>query len=282
MPKAGNNLPEPRGLAVLALTLGLLAYPLYQALGPTAAGAAYMLGLVPSLALALGRRGSWGMGLARVGLSLYGVLLLVRFAEALAWGDRPVYVLEKLAGLGALGLVVGGYPYLTRPRSPLASLAALGLFTLVALILYVDCPSPPPAHLAALLLPLLVVNSLFEEGLFRGLLQSSLSPRLGRPAAVGVQALLFSAWHLPHTLHAPAGESLYYLAATLLVGLSLGVVVVVEGSLLTPVVVHTLWNLGVLYSCSGLATLMLSSWGMLALLFLVGSKFFRKGVVYTR
>jgi CAAX protease family protein len=83
----------------------------------------------------------------------------------------------------------------------------------------------------AVLLPLLTAG-LPEEFVYRGLLQTRLEAVAGRPAAIGVTVLLFTAWHLPtryllsHGVEGTAGNLASVLLGTglpvLVVGLVLG------------------------------------------------------------
>jgi sodium transport system permease protein len=127
------------------------------------------------------------------------------------------------------------------------ALAGAGAFWLVALLevlLERILPVPPqleeslrhlvngPSSVIWGVLALAVTPALCEEGLFRGLVQPSLTQRVGARAAIVATALLFAAFHL----------SIYRFLPTALLGLLLGFLRQRTGSLWPAVAFHTVNN----------------------------------------
>jgi membrane protease YdiL (CAAX protease family) len=89
-----------------------------------------------------------------------------------------------------------------------------------------------PTTAVLLFLGAALAPALAEECLFRGVLLQSLRPHLSPRWSVVVSAAVFSAYHL----------NLYQLPTTFVVGLALGTVVVLSGSIWPAVLLHLLHN----------------------------------------
>lgn len=115
--------------------------------------------------------------------------------------------------------LVRAVPFLARPAEVDAAIEAVTRMT-----------SP----LRALTVPLtfIVVPALTEELLFRGLVQRSLRDRFGAPAAIGITALLFGAFHLD-------AQALFF-ASTM--GVLLGVLAERSRSTLPSIALHAGFN----------------------------------------
>ena len=89
-----------------------------------------------------------------------------------------------------------------------------------------------PVALVVFFITAALAAPLFEETLFRGFLLPSLSRYLGLPWAIGLSGLIFAAAHL----------SLSEILPLTLLGILLGFVYSRSGNLLSPMVLHGLWN----------------------------------------
>jgi membrane protease YdiL (CAAX protease family) len=106
------------------------------------------------------------------------------------------------------------------------------------------------ATFAAFLLAGNIINSLAEEGLFRGLLPLLFATRMGPLTALALSAVLFGAWHLPWAAKAllEGGETNVPLVLVsnfvpqVLLGLVWGYLYVRTGNLWACLVSHTLVN----------------------------------------
>lgn len=133
-----------------------------------------------------------------------------------------------LVGLG-LGVVLAGlswWAWLAAQHLPLDLEPAVAR-------LYAVLRKPPGPVLG---LPLVVLTITAEEILFRGLLQDTLRPRLGRAGAVVAVAALYTAANLG------SGTWVLPLAAALL-GLLWGALAEKSGGLVVPLLCHLVWDL---------------------------------------
>jgi sodium transport system permease protein len=172
--------------------------------------------MVPGLAafLALGQGGRAGLGLTGVsrrtlglsalaGIALWGASLGVFETQYVLWKPPPGY-LETFRRLHE-------------------SLAPTG-----------------PVDALVSILAIAVGPALCEELLFRGALLPSLARTLGVPLGVAASALLFGAIHLDFA-SGPV-PSAYRVPFAIVIGLALGALRLVTGSLLPPMLAHALVN----------------------------------------
>jgi membrane protease YdiL (CAAX protease family) len=89
-----------------------------------------------------------------------------------------------------------------------------------------------PVALVVFFVTAALAAPLFEETLFRGFLLPSLSRYMGLPWAIGLSGLIFATAHL----------SLSEILPLTLLGIVLGFVYSRSGNLLSPMVLHSLWN----------------------------------------
>lgn len=180
---------------------------------------------------------------ASVVFAIFLVFLSVRLIEAVFYRNIfPIYVIEKIIGISVLIVLAGfrlfllGKPVLTKK-----SVSLYLLFVLITLIPLMICMSIPSYTL--LLLSYYLVNSFFEEGLFRGIMISSLRKYFEKTSpTIFIQSALFSIWHIPHIIFSLDVYALGYLLFGFLVGIYFGYVRVYSSGLWLPIFFHTLWN----------------------------------------
>ena len=256
-----------RGTLVYAVVviLGVSSYFAYIYGGVVLLGLVYWAGLILSL---WGMSGNASKPLPQVAVktvfAFYIIFMLARVLESYFMRSWPIYVLEKLWGLGLVALVTGGRLalFLRSGLFVLERILLIALFLIVMVFTLNRCGESLDFELIVVFLtPFLVVNSLFEEGMFRGLMLRSLSHRLGSiNLGIVLQALLFSFWHIPHIIWTPSIWAIGYLIASLAAGLSLGFVSAKEGSIATAVILHTLWNLSAIIGCADIVPEALLLW----------------------
>lgn len=195
-------------------------------------------------------------------LLVYTFLIALRAVEAVLWGQKyEVYVLEKTPGFMLLVLLTlafgtdsreNGYRKdLLLDREPEAALIAYGATSGYAAYAIADIVVSAKnmavninAPSLALISLWLVVNSFFEEYLFRGLLYTTLSERLGVVKGGFIaQCLLFGAWHLVHHLDNPMSTySIIHISGTIFYALIATTYRYLGGSIEYPILVHTYIN----------------------------------------
>lgn len=210
-------------------------------------------------------RGEKSIGL-RLIVGVYVFFMIVRVIEVLVFWDQLLYMAEKAWGLMLLVLIlyyygVSGenYGFLFKPAlnglvDYLFTFIIVGaslLALLVSIPAFTDIPSMLSLPLvygivfSMIIVLYLIVNSLFEEFLFRGLLYTTLSAALG--LVVGgflTQSLLFGLWHLPHhILYFNPYRFLFHTGFAVVFGLVASVYRRLHKSLTIPVIIHTVVNL---------------------------------------
>lgn len=201
---------------------------------PSISQAVTLLALV-LLAMFYGSLAAQGLPLlGQVHLTQWGFLLVptLLFAAALRLDARETFALRRpplwavgaggLLGLGswvAVSFVSKGWLPAPSPALEELSSALVGL-------------ASDPTTAVLTFVGVALAPAVCEELLFRGVLLTALRRRLSDPAAVLLQALLFSAYHL----------NIYQAPSTFLVGLVLGILVIRGRSLLPASLLHALHN----------------------------------------
>ena len=109
------------------------------------------------------------------------------------------------------------------------------------------------SFLATYLLGLYIINSFMEEGIFRGLMMRQFMTKMSANKANLLQSVLFGLWHIVWPLKEYitgsidflgfVGDAFMYVLMTFLTGLIFGYMYQKSGSIIGPVVFHTLHNL---------------------------------------
>ncbi|WP_435359542.1 CPBP family intramembrane glutamic endopeptidase [Haloarchaeobius sp. DFWS5] len=166
--------------------------------------------------------------------------LYIRYSD-LDWS----FVDLKWPSLRDVGLALGGFVVLL-----LGFFAVTQLFTILGIntAQHSTTESASQSGNPALLLPLIPLSLLIigpgEELLYRNVIQKSLYPKLGKPAAVGVASVIFALVHIP--AYAAGGAGWAAVGSTLLVifvlSLVLGGSYALSGNILVPAFIHGLYN----------------------------------------
>jgi uncharacterized protein len=172
-------------------------------------------------------------------IAIEGSLAILALFLGWLFGQRPLETLSLDAGavlLGLAGTVPPVLMFFVLMRWPVGPLAAVRRFTLEVL-----CPALTPCtvpDLAAIAL----LAGVGEEMLFRGTLQAVFArgegPLSGPWAGLALASLLFGMMH--------AVTPAYAILATL-IGAYLGWLWLLSGNILTPILVHALYDFVVLY-----------------------------------
>jgi len=176
-------------------------------------------------------------------LTIFLIFLIIRIIEVIFYRNIfPIYVIEKIIGISILIVLADFRLFLLgKPTLTKKSVFLYLLFILITLIPIMICFNIPSYLL--LLLSYYLVNSFFEEGLFRGILFSSLKKSLKKTiTAIFIQSALFSIWHIPHVIFNLDVYALGYLFFGFLVGIYFGYIRIYSGGLWLPILFHTLWN----------------------------------------
>ncbi len=210
------------------------------------------------------RGGGGGLGLWVV-LVVFSLFMVVRIVEAVVFRDQLLYMVEKAWGFMLLVLLINyynasgrGYGFFFKPVlrglvDYVFVFLVLGVSLwalLVSLRAFLGLPSLFSLPLVYgflfifVLVEYLVVNSLFEELLFRGIMYSVFSSTLG--LIIGgflLQSLLFGLWHIPHhILYFSLRGCLFHVGFATVFGLVASVYRMFQESLTMPVVIHTIVN----------------------------------------
>jgi len=184
--------------------------------------------LVIALVFLFDPRGTWPLGL--VNLVAFGLVLSVswpfRHREALVSTSLP----RKFSATLALGVVLsawGGGIVLGELGNLMFRLWPMPAAWMAVLARLFDLSSP-----LKVLIPLMLVAPLTEEGLFRGLMLPALARRHGARTAVLWTSLLFALVHL----------NPWQGAGALVAGLYLGALRLRTGGVFWPMVAHSLFN----------------------------------------
>jgi membrane protease YdiL (CAAX protease family) len=189
--------------------------------------------------------------LARAGVPLRPMLMLAELC-LLAPGLLAFFAL-RLGGVSGLGLV--GVPRRVFGLSALAGIAlwatSLGVFETQYLFwkppagyleafrrLHEQLRPAGPADALLSVVAIAVGPAVCEELLFRGALLPSLARVLGATAGVVAGALLFGAIHLDFA----SGPSAYRVPFAIVIGAALGVLRLLTGSVVPPIVAHAVVN----------------------------------------
>ncbi len=192
-------------------------------------------------------------------LLIYTFFVVLRALEYLLWEQQyKIYVLEKTPGFMLLVFLTlmfsidpreNGYrrDQLLERRSK-AMLIIYGIVTGYTVYAIVDALLYVYPYMNALIFTVstlfFIVNSFFEEYLFRGILYTTLSERLGvLKGGFLVQSLLFGAWHIIHHLNNPISiYSVIHISFTILFALIAATYRYLTGSIAYPILVHTYVN----------------------------------------
>ncbi len=208
------------------------------------------------------RGGSVGLWVV---LGVFLLFIIIRVVEVLVFGNQLLYMAEKAWGFMLLVLIISysnasgrEYGFFFKPvLQGLVDFVFMFLILgvslwvlLVSLQAFLGLPSmislaPMYGFLLLLVLVMyLVVNSLFEELLFRGIMYTVFSSTLGLIiGGIFLQSLLFGLWHIPHhILYFSLRRCLFHIGFATVFGLVAAVYRRFQESLIIPVVIHTIVN----------------------------------------
>ncbi|RLE57657.1 MAG: hypothetical protein DRJ40_00090 [Thermoprotei archaeon] len=220
--------------------------------------------LIPSLAIAIPlilRDPNLG-GVKRpstaLALTLYTLFILVRVLQVMYYKSQGYhsYMLEKTYGSYLLLLVIALYSLnrsvlglegisTKKLRSSIVVCSILitvhttvvlySVFNMKDLVTYL--------YLNSSYIPYYLVNSFFEELLFRGFILTALAQRVSEVNAVLIQATLFGIWHVPHHIvGSSAIPCVIHVIFSIEVGTVLGIARLLSNSILIPILLHTFVN----------------------------------------
>ncbi len=191
-------------------------------------------------------------------LILYTLFILVRAFQVVYYKSQGYhsYMLEKTYGSYLLLLVIALYSLnrsvlglkgiSTKKLKP--SIAVCSIFTTVhtIVVLYFAFNMKNLVtylYLNSSYIPYYLVNSFFEELLFRGFILTALAQRVSEVSAVLIQATLFGIWHIPHHIvNSSTISCIIHVVFSIEVGIVLGVARLLGSSILTPILLHTFVN----------------------------------------
>ncbi len=216
----------------------------------------------------------WRSRISPLGWALIGTagVLAASPALELLTGDATLYALPAFAllillwrrtGLSRqeMGFVSGRGFYQVAVLHPLLVVGAIvALATSVGVTLVDATPVRTTALRVAMMAIVTALGALITaDGFFRGWLWGTLERgRLPPESILLWTAFAFAAWHLPAALietsyQLPARQLPVYLLNIWLLGMSWGILRLVSGSVLVPVISHGVWN-GLAYSLFGFGT----------------------------
>lgn len=203
-----------------------------------------------------GKRGTMPLLYA---LLIYTFFVALRTLESFLWEQQyKIYVLEKTPGFMLLVFLTlmfsinpreNGYrkDKLLERRSKTA-LIIYSIVTGYTVYAIADALTYVHPYMNALIFIIstlfFIVNSFFEEYLFRGILYTTLSENLGVfKGGFLVQSLLFGAWHIIHHLNNPTSSfSVIHISFTILFALIATTYRHLTGSIAYPILIHTYVN----------------------------------------
>ncbi|MFD1707913.1 CPBP family intramembrane glutamic endopeptidase [Siminovitchia sediminis] len=177
-----------------------------------------------------------------------GFLLIVLFLAYTGRGLRDIHLnkinlkaglkLAVLQALLALVLCYGVKFYFLLSNHAEPAFAFNHEYTLITIVLFVFTGN--------------LINTLMEEGLFRGLMLQTLNRKMPFFAANFIQAFIFGLWHIPWTIKdyvtgriefgAMVSNSLLYIILSGVMGFIMGYMYYRTKNLWTPIVWHFIWN----------------------------------------
>lgn len=162
------------------------------------------------------------------------------FNRAFSWW----YVKGPLAALGVLSISAGAAWWVFGETN--SNWFVMHAYTLSDTITNMPENTPIITLFLIVTIPAMIFSPLGEEFLFRGYMQTGLSGRLGKPAAMTIQAAAFAFVHLAHYGLQPFQPDLLliWLPSMFLAALTFGWIVMKSKSVWCAVISHSIYNLG--------------------------------------
>ena len=188
---------------------------------------------------------------------IFMLFMIIRCIQRLSFYTTGYYMLEKAPGFILLILISAMFKLDVRNNG-----LCIGRLTSYRKSICIACYVMPIIPLIVMLLENInqlyislnvailstgyyIVNSFFEEYLFRGLIFTWLSNTLLGTiwGGIVVQGILFGLWHLPHHIVASnINIALIHMLLATGIGILFGLIRAITGSIIVPIVLHTLWN----------------------------------------
>ena len=212
-------------------------------------------GMSTDAAVRAPRLSAWPMALLAAAFYTLGMVAVWQFAEH-DYEQTAELLRDVILALAVLVLLTLGLAWWSRLTIHRSN--RLGWFGLVALIPVLLMLSTFVASARSgfddygLIVVVLIGTALVgigEETVFRGIVLNSLARTMSLPWAVVVSSVLFGLMHSANVLLQPVGDTVSQVIVTSLIGLFLGWTYVLSGgNLVLVVVIHWLWDFGLIAS----------------------------------